>query len=316
VFSLEDGGKLAITGRPIVASQKTRMTPAPPCKVCNGPTIFLGEKHGKITEKVFEIYRCSGCGFAFVGNPWTDFAQVYSQKYYEGRGTDPLVDYVFELDFPDRTIRKYEWQGLLDVVRTLLGRDQGFRWLDYGCGNGGLVRFGRQNTGIEIFGFEEGWIADKARRSGIPLLDRNTLGLAAGSFDVITAIEVMEHTLDPIDTLRHIRKLLKPGGLFLCTTGNARKHRSRLLQWTYIVPEIHLSFFEPATLEVALNRTGFRAEYRGFVAGHTKIIQGRVLKNLRVRTRSPWQRFLPWPVMARIIDYRVGFTDHPIGWAE
>lgn len=276
----------------------------------------VGTKPGRLTDKIFDIFRCPSCGFVFVGNPWTEFDKIYSQQYYEARGADPLAPYVFELEHPDRTIRKYEWRGMLKLITTLIGRERGFRWLDYGCGNGGLVRFGRQYRGIEIFGFEEGWIADKARRQGIPLLDRHALEVAEGTFDVVTAIEVLEHVIDPLETLRHVRKLLRPGGLFFCTTGNLRKHRHELPGWQYIIPEIHVSFFEPATLEKALRLTGFRPEYRGFVAGHAEIIRCRTLKNLNMPRSAAWQSLVPWHAIAPLIDLHVGFTHHPIGWAE
>ena len=285
------------------------------CKICNQVTTLVGEKRGRLLERAFEIVRCPACGFAFVANPWTEFDKVYSQAYYEGRGADPLVDYVFELEHPDESIRDYEWAGLVQVVSTLLKEKETFRWLDYGCAHGGLVRFVRQTSGIEMYGFEEGWIAEKARQSGIPLLDRAALVNQGGSFDVVTAIEVLEHVLDPLETLRHVRSLLKPGGLFYFSTGNARKQREQLLAWPYLIPEIHISLYEPGTLALALEKTGFRAEYSGYLAGHSKMIQARVLKKLRVKKKSWWQSCVPCRLLAPVIDKKVGFTEQPIGWA-
>ena len=158
---------------------------SPVCKICDGSATRVGEKRGKFVADMFEVFRCAECGFAFVANPLTDFERIYSKEYYEGRGADPLVNYVFELEHPRHTIRNYEWQGMRKLITNLLGKERRFRWLDYGCGNGGLVRFVRQTSDIEIYGFEEGWIADKARTSGIPLLDRCALEAAKGSFDAV-----------------------------------------------------------------------------------------------------------------------------------
>ena len=76
------------------------------------------------------------------------------------------------------------------------------RWLDFGCGNGGLVRYVLNHTGAQASGFEEGSIATAARELGIPILAAEALADQAGAFDVVTAIEVIEHTLDPLAELR------------------------------------------------------------------------------------------------------------------
>jgi len=68
--------------------------------------------------------------------------------------------------------------------------------------------------------------------------------------------EVVEHLADPVAELKRIHSLLRPGGLFFLTTGNAAMQRRRFLKWPYIVPEIHVSYFEPRTLARALERAG------------------------------------------------------------
>ena len=73
---------------------------------------------------------------------------------------------------------------------------------------------------------------------------------------MVTAIEVMEHVIEPMVTLPRIAALLRSGGLLFLTTGNAEPFRGRLAKWSYVKPDIHVGFFEPGTLATALRGAG------------------------------------------------------------
>lgn len=226
-----------------------------------------------------------------------------------------MIDYVYELESPQSTVRVHEWQGILDVVKHLVPVDSSTQWLDFGCGNGGLVRYCRELQKCPIVGFEEGWIRSKVREANIPCLDRTQLDAMNGAFDVVTAIEVLEHVENPLEALRRIRALLKPGGLFFYTTGNAQPYRHRLTEWRYVVPEIHISFYEPQSLRQALIQSGFRPEFRGYLPGFTGIIRYKLLKNLGLRRRSSLENVVPWGLLSRLADSHFKITAHPIAWA-
>ena len=89
------------------------------CRVCGSTTAAAGEVFGRFSGRTFRLRRCDACGFGFVADPWTDYAAIYSDAYYAGEGADPLVDYVYELEHPERTIRRHEWHGILRRVRSL-----------------------------------------------------------------------------------------------------------------------------------------------------------------------------------------------------
>ena len=285
------------------------------CPVCSSETQPVGTVPGQVVSREFVLRHCPVCRCSFVANPCTDYNRIYDEAYYHGRGADPLVDYVFELEHPKQTIRRYEWEGIVEAVRSLVSVAPGTRWLDYGCGNGGLVRHVREAVGCAAFGFDVGWITSRAKDAGLPILTEPELDEQAGSFDIVTSIEVLEHVPDPLDVLRRIRAMLKPGGLFFYTTGNAEPFRGRLKDWGYVRPDIHISFYEPSTLERALRVAGFRPEFRGYIPGFTRIIRFKALKNLGVRRRATWERLLPWGALARVLDRRLRISAHPVGWA-
>lgn len=286
------------------------------CHVCGAPTVLVGDRTSAFSGRTYQVRQCPVCWFSFVANPWTAYDQIYSEQYYEGRGADPTVDYGFEFRSPEAAVRQYEWRGLDSAVRSLVPVASGTRWLDFGCGNGGLVRYLRAAGCEGAFGYDTGSMAEVARRAGLPILTDESLASADGSFDVVTMVEVIEHVPEPLALLGRVRRLLKPGGLLFLTTGNAAPFRGRLLDWSYVRPDVHVSFFEPSTLARALEATGFRPEYSGWRPGHADIIRFKVLKAFGMRRTSVWERMLPWSLMARVVDARLSVSGHPIGWAR
>jgi SAM-dependent methyltransferase len=285
------------------------------CRICQGPSDVIGEKAGRFARRSFVLRRCRECQFAFVADPWLDYAAIYDSAYYEGRGADPLVDYHFELAEPKRTIRAHEWAGIVKVVSRLTTLDARTRWLDFGCGNGGLVRFSKATVGCASMGYEEGAIAAAARAADIPILGPSELDALEGSFDVVTAIEVLEHVVEPLATLNHIRRLLRPGGVLFYTTGNARPFRDHLLTWSYFTPEIHISLYEPASMDQALRRTGFEPRYEDYIPGWDQIMAFKVLKNLKLHESNAALRAIPWRLLTPAINRRYGLYDFPVAYA-
>jgi SAM-dependent methyltransferase len=284
------------------------------CRCCGEPASIVGQKPGEYAKRLLTVARCASCGFAFVMDYLENLSEVYNDDHYRGRGADPMVDYVGELEHPESIVRCHDWRGITRIVQTLRPRIDGLRWLDYGGGNGGLVRYVRDNSQADIIGFEEGWIADRSREAGIPIVGASRLPELRGTCDIVSAIEVIEHVVDPHAFFRTVRSLLKPGGLFFCTTGNAAPVRD-LLNWSYVIPEIHVSFFEPRTLSRVLQQHGFRSENRGFLAGYDDVIRFKVLKNLGFRRVSLYERMIPWHFLARLVDRRFQVSALPIGVA-
>jgi SAM-dependent methyltransferase len=282
------------------------------CRVCGAETHTIGSKTSAFSGSAYQLRQCPSCRYSSVDDPPTDYGSLYDEAYYRGNGADPLTDYESELSDP-RTPRVHEWQGILRVVKKLTDVGPETRWLDLGCGLGGLVRHLRQHGVAGAIGSEDGYARTRALALGIPCLTSDELREHDGTFDVITSIEVIEHIVDPLPFLENVVRLLRPGGVFFFTTGNAQPQRDRLPSWPYVIPEIHVSFFEPTTIERAFARVGLEPEHHGFVAGFDEIIRYKTVKNLPPRVGSAADRLVSWRWVARLIDRRYGVSAFPVG---
>jgi SAM-dependent methyltransferase len=120
---------------------------------------------------------------------------------------------------------------------VVAGLDRPARILDLGCGSGHFSR--RLKAHYEARGWD---VATHLTAADIDLsgygvpevpavrvdLDEG-LPFADGSFDVIVAVEVMEHVAAPYVVLRDLHRVLAPGGRLVFSTPNVANIISRLL---------------------------------------------------------------------------------------
>jgi SAM-dependent methyltransferase len=104
------------------------------------------------------------------------------------------------------------YRYVFERALTLSGKPSP-RVLDYGCGRGEVVTYGR-SQGREFFGVDR--IAPASERPEFfRPLDGDQIQFDDGFFDVVIANQVFEHVKTPPAALREIARILKPGGVFL-----------------------------------------------------------------------------------------------------
>jgi SAM-dependent methyltransferase len=81
-----------------------------------------------------------------------------------------------------------------------------------------------------------------------------------GAFDLITAIDVIEHFENPYDDMMNIHRILKAGGLFVIQTPDGAAKQARELQegWGALKPLEHLHIFNRTNLEILTKKLAFR----------------------------------------------------------
>lgn len=302
------------TPLPPAVVARSRTGGAAVCGVCGQPMIQAGTRRSHSSSREFHLAQCPVCFFGCVVDPRTDYEAIYDADYYRGRGADPLVNYLAEMDDP-LTVRLHEWEGILRTVSDLTPVTSSTTWLDLGCGLGGLVRHLRAAGLTEAVGFDEGYAARYMDDRGIPRIDRAELHHGPRRYDVVTCIEVIEHVIEPIDLLRSAARVLEPGGLLFLTTGNARRFRGRLSRWSYVVPDVHVSFFEPSTLSHAMSRVGLVPTFPNRPRGFDEILRYKILKTLKRSHDGIVERAVPWTIVSRLVDRVYGVSALPVARA-
>ena len=105
---------------------------------------------------------------------------------------------------------------------------QGLRILDIGCGGGLLcepmARLGATVVGVDAAARNIPVAEAHARQSGLDIDYRfgtaEELAENGEVFDIVLNMEVVEHVADPLGYLTACQKLLRPGGLMVCSTIN------------------------------------------------------------------------------------------------
>jgi SAM-dependent methyltransferase len=88
--------------------------------------------------------------------------------------------------------------------------------------------------------------------------------LTTARFDLVTAVEVIEHLDNPVRYLRLLREVMSPGGSLFLTTPNFRSLRARLQgsRWEQYRNPTHLCYFTQDSLKGALRLAGFASVER------------------------------------------------------
>lgn len=136
------------------------------------------------------------------------------------------------------------------------------RLLEVGCGNG--RRLSRiRDIGWTVEGQEVDLKAASHARERYGLMvyvgALESLSLKDEMYDVIIMNHVIEHLHDPIPFLAECHRILRPGGMLVAITPNARSygHKHFRKWWRDLDPPRHLYLFSQKTLRQIATKSGF-----------------------------------------------------------
>lgn len=235
------------------------------CNLCNSEDIEIIFSHPKDRAQVkginftptssdfgvfYKLARCKNCNilFSLLDNKAIDVKQLYSES------KDDLY-------LSQAAQRNITYKKILSHIKSFLSDNS--RLLDIGCSYGLFLKLAR-GEGLQVYGVELSKDACRYCRDTLGLNvycgDVKDIDFPENYFDVITAIEIIEHMQSPNDFIFKIHKILKPGGVLYLVTPNIESFSAKLIGyrwWSY--RRMHLYYFSKSTLYQFLERNGFLA---------------------------------------------------------
>lgn len=203
------------------------------------------------------VVRCGACGLDYIHPVPSTLDGVYEEDYFRAYADAGMV-------FPTEASLHARYLDRLRAVEAMGARG---RLLEIGVGHGAFLSHaaaqGWEVTGVEVSRYAADYVKE---RHGLNVIcgSIETADVPEHAFDLIHLSHVLEHLLEPLGTLRRIRRLLSNRGVLALEVPNelenlhVRFSRAGGLLRPYSVRCTHVCFFTPATLRRMLVAAGFR----------------------------------------------------------
>lgn len=217
------------------------------------------------------LWRCPACHLVFR------YPRLAKQEL------DALYRLGHDESWPDPVESRADWVLAAKLIDDF---PEVKRVLDVGCFDGKLLDYldsRYEKLGVEI----HPKAAERAGKRGIRIIAHDFAELAShpAVADAVLAVDVIEHTDDPLAFLAQLVRAASPGGLVIVATGNTDSPSWRFMGSRYWYCHIaeHISFINPAWAHRAAHRLGLEVvaiQPFSHVDGRGKL--GRRLRELTV----------------------------------
>lgn len=226
------------------------------CDLCGATATEIICENDRRFKKLRTV-ACLRCGLLRTDPmPTAEEIDEYYQRTYRW-------DYQFAHRGPSkRHLMRGRREALSRLALLATALHPGARILDFGSGAGSFLGAAKE-AGHDVLGVEPGgdYAAYAKKTFGVGVVQEpwEEIVHPLGTFDVITAVEVLEHLRKPIEALRWLAGRLAPDGVIYVTVPNALPNGKETFRRFHFA---HLHNFTPMTLEWAAQTAGLELDPR------------------------------------------------------
>lgn len=226
------------------------------CPVCKSPNYTAS-----YVIRGYTYNSCCSCGMMYLIDSQSvsePVAEHYDSDYFKDAMKKNLRGYP-DYAKQSRPLR-INFKALLSRINRHVSFDATKSMLDVGCAYGFLLDEARK-LGISVHGVDLSESAIKWMNEELDI--KGTVGCSYdapnGPYDLITAIEVIEHIHRPYSFLIDMRERMRDDGILVIHTGANDTLTARMLgkRWWYLNPPDHCSIFSRPALRKLISDTGF-----------------------------------------------------------
>ncbi len=207
----------------------------------------------------FKVVRCKNCDLIFLSPRLKASVakRIYENASYYSQGRDAgYEEYLLQEKALRITFRRF----LGEINKQ--GMASGSRLLEIGSGLGYLLDEARgffpERTGVELSA-EAAAHARRISGAEVHVEEVSALPPEVKDFDVVVAVNVIEHVYSPLEFLSSLRKRMKSGGRMVIATPDIGSFWYIIMgrKWpSFKIPE-HVIFYTRRTLALLISRAGF-----------------------------------------------------------
>lgn len=234
------------------------------CLLCGSPSLRL--LSDRLRHGPGNVWLCERCAIGMLEVEPEDLRVYYDKDYRELHG--PKLG--TRADYQEIFEAYVDYQGSrVELLRHWLTPET--RLLEVGCSTGHFLYNVKDMVG-EVVGvdYDHEAAAYAAEVCGCETFgcDLAEAELPHRSFDVVCAMQVMEHVGDPIAFARLLHEYVKPSGTVYVEVPNLRDALlavySEEAYRLFYFHEAHLFYFTASSLAAVMQQAGFRGEIRYF----------------------------------------------------